>query len=154
MEELLWRGADGAIKSPSKARKENDIEFAIIAMQLDALSLCIWPLAGCNSTELVSERSFEEKTESLRVGQTNRTDVEALLGTANVVERSRPDYYFADVEFGVGVHRYAPPSGPLPINADPFPSNTRGVITAGFKDAGHLRHLVVERYFDQPFIND
>jgi len=118
------------------------------------LSIAICAVAGCGPNELVSERSFEEKAERLRVGQTSRADVEALLGTGNVVERNRLIYYFADVEFGVGVRRYAPPSGPLPINAGPFPSNTRGVITANFNDAGKLRHLVVERYFDPPFIND
>jgi hypothetical protein len=53
------------------------------------LSLALVALAGCNATELVSERAFEEKIERLRVGQTNRTEFEALFGSAQVVERDR-----------------------------------------------------------------
>jgi hypothetical protein len=118
------------------------------------LSVALWSLAGCNASELVSEHAFEEKVERLRVGQTNRAEIEALLGSAQVVERNRLTYYFADTEFGVGIRRYTPPSGALPINAGAFPSNTRGVITVGFNDAGNLKQVAVERYFDPPFIND
>lgn len=118
------------------------------------LSLALWSLSGCNSTELVSEHSFEEKVERLRVGQTNRAEIEALLGAAQVVERNRLTYYFADTEFGVGIRRYTPPSGALPINAGAFPSNTRGVITVGFNDVGNLKQVAVERYFEPPFVND
>lgn len=116
--------------------------------------LALTAITACNSTQIVSERSFEEKVERLRVGQTSRSDVETLLGPANVVERNRLVYYFADMEFGVGVRRYTPPSGVLPMSAGAFPSNTRGVITTGFNNAGKLRLLAVERYFDEPFIND
>ena len=117
------------------------------------LSLAIWALAGCNASGLVSERAFEEKVERLRIGQTSRGEIETLLGSANVVERQRLTYYFADTEFGVGVRRYAPPSQ-TPINAGAIPSNTRGVVTVAFNDAGNLKRLAVERYFDAPFIND
>ena len=118
------------------------------------LSFALWSLTGCNATELVSEHGFEEKVERLRVGQTNRAEIEALLGAAQVVERNRLTYYFADTEFGVGIRRYTPPSGALPINAGAFPSNTRGVITVGFNDAGNLKQVAVERYFEPPFVND
>ena len=116
--------------------------------------LAVWFLAGCNSTELVSERSFEDKVERLRVGQTNRGEIETWLGPAHVIERNRLTYYFADTEFGVGVRRYTPPTGALPIAAGAFPSNTRGVITVVFDDAGNLRQIAIERYFEPPFIND
>jgi len=116
--------------------------------------LALLALAGCNSTELVSERGFEDKVERLRVGQTNRAEIEALLGPAHVIERNRLTYYFADTEFGVGIRRYTPPSGALPIAAGAFPSNTRGVITVSFNDAGNLNQVMVERYFEPPFIND
>ncbi len=118
------------------------------------LGIAIWAVTGCNAAQVVSERAFEEKVERLRVGQSSRTEVETLLGAADVVERHRLVYYFADMEFGIGVRRYAPPSGPLPMAAGAFPSNTRGVITAGFNNAGKLRLLAVERFFDEPFIND
>ena len=78
--------------------------------------------------------AFAEKVEHLRVGQTNRADIEALLGSAQVVERDRLTYYFADTEFGVGARRYAPPSGPLLIAAGFFPNDTRCVITLCFND--------------------
>lgn len=116
--------------------------------------LVLTALAGCNAAQVVSERSFEEKVERLRVGQTSRGEVETLLGAGDVVERNRLVYYFADMEFGIGVRRYTPPSGALPMSAGAFPSNTRGVITTGFNNAGKLRLLTVERYFDEPFIND
>lgn len=118
------------------------------------LSFALWALASGNSSERVSVRAFEEKVERLRAGQTNRAETEALLSTAHVVESNRLTYYFADTEFGVGVRRYKPPSGLLPINAGAFSSNTRGRITVGFNDAGNLRQFAVERYFDPPFIND
>jgi hypothetical protein len=111
-------------------------------------------VAGCNTTEIVSERGLEDKVERLRVGETNRSETEALLGPANSVERNRLTYYFADTEFGVGIRRYTPPSGALPIAAGAFPSNTRGVITVSFNDAGSLKQVAVERYFEPPFIND
>src|SRR5512143_2469833 len=115
------------------------MKVALIKRRWFFLSLVLVALTACNSTELVSERAFEEKIESLRVGQTNRAEVEALLGSAQVVERDRLTYYFADTEFGVGVRRYSPPSGVLPIAAGAFPSNTRGVITVGFNEAGNLK---------------
>jgi len=118
------------------------------------LSLALAALTGCNATELVSQHAFEEKVERLRVGQTNRAEIEALLGSAQVVERDRWTYYFADTEFGVGIRRYTPPSGVLPIAAGAFPSNTRGVITVGFNDVGNLKQVAIERYFEALFIND
>ncbi len=111
-------------------------------------------MTGCNSTEMVSERGFEDKVERLRVGQINRHETEALLGPANSVERNRLTYYFADTEFGVGIRRYTPPSGALPIAAGAFPSNTRGVIIVTFNDAGNLKRVAVERYFEPPYINE
>ena len=95
-------------------------------------------LAGCNATELVSERAFEEKIERLRVGQTNRAEIEGLFGSAQVVERDRLTYYFADTEFGIGVRRYTPPSGPLLIAAGVFPNATRCGITVGFNDVASI----------------
>jgi len=118
------------------------------------LSLTLWALAGCNATELVSEHRFEEKVEHLRLGQTNRAEIETLLGPAHVVERHRLTYYFADTEWGIGISRYAPPSGLTPIDAGAFPANTRGVVTVGFNDAENLTQVAVERDFDPPFIND
>jgi hypothetical protein len=91
-------------------------------------------LAGCNATELVSERAFEEKIERLPVGQTNRAEIEALFSSAQVVHRDRLTYCFADTEFGIGIRRYTPPSGPLLIAAGVFHNDTRCVITIGFND--------------------
>lgn len=117
------------------------------------LSFALWALASCNSSERVSVRAFEEKVERLRAGQTNRAETEALLSTAHVVESNSLTYYFADTEFGVGVRRYTPPSGLLPINPGAFPV-IPGQDYVGFNDAGNLRQFAVERYFDPPFIND
>ena len=125
-------------------------KIRLVLLGLAALSA----VTGCNSTEMVSERGFEDKVERLRVGETNRSETEALLGPANSVERNRLTYYFADTEFGIGIRRYTPPSGALPIAAGAFPSNTRGVIIVSFNDAGNLKQVAVERYFEPPFIND
>lgn len=108
---------------------------------------------GCNATQIVSERSFEEKVDRLQVGLTSRGEVEALFGAANVVERNRLTYYFADTEFGIGAQRFTAPGSTPAISAGAFPSNTRGVVTTGFNNAGKLRLLTVERYFDEPYVN-
>jgi hypothetical protein len=79
--------------------------------------------AGCNVGEPVSARASEEKVERLRVGQTNRAEIKVLLGSADVVERIRLTYDFADTKVGVGINRYTPPSGVPPVNAGAFPTN-------------------------------
>ena len=145
MEKLLRRGASDAIAKKMAILRKN-LRFLV--------ALAFVAIIGCSGSEVVTERAFEDKVGLLRIGQTNRAEIEALFGTANVIERQRLTYYFADTEFGVGIRRYTPPSGALPINAGAFPSNTRGVITVAFNDAGSLKQITVERYFEPPFIND
>lgn len=110
---------------------------------------------GCSGTpEFVSESSVGEKISRLRLGQSDKLEVESIFGADGGNDRNRWSYHFADKQFEISERRKGPGLGALPIAAGTVPINTRAVVTLSFSEAGIVKAIEVARFFEEPFINE
>jgi hypothetical protein len=115
----------------------------------------ILTFASCTtSPEFVSEISVEDKVARLRLGQSDKNEVESIFGADRGNDRNRWIYQFADKQFEISERRQGPGLGALPVGAGVVPTNTRAVVTVTFSEAGIVKAIEVARYFEEPFIND
>lgn len=121
----------------------------------DVLLFAILSLWGCTSSpELISEVSVEDKIARLKLGQSDKSEVESIFGVEHGNERNRWTYNFADRQFEIAERRQGPGLGALPIAAGVVPTNTRALVTVVFNEAGVVKQIEVARFFDAPFVND
>jgi len=119
------------------------------------LIIALLSLYGCmSSPELVSEISVEDKIAKLRIGQSDKTEVESIFGVEHGSDRTRWAYNFDDRQFEISERRQGPGLGAIPISAGVVPINTRAVVTLTFNPAGVVKRIEVARFFEEPFIND
>lgn len=113
-------------------------------------------LNGCTTTapEFVSEVSVEDKIARLKIGQSDKSEVESIFGSDHGNDRNRWSYQFADKQFEIFERRQGPGLGVLPVGAGTVPTNTRALVTIRFNEAGIVKGIEVARFFDEPFIND
>jgi hypothetical protein len=111
--------------------------------------------SGCTgSPQFVSEISVEDKIARLRIGASDKSEVEGIFGPDHGNDRNRWTYQFADKQFEIFERRQGPGLGALPISAGVVPTNTRVIVTVGFNEAGIVKMMEVARFFEEPFIND
>lgn len=112
-------------------------------------------LSSCStSPEFVSETSVEDKVARLKLGESEKNEVESIFGSERGSERNRWIYQFADKQFEISERRQGAGLGALPVAAGVVPTNTRAVVTVTFSEAGIVKAIEVARYFEEPFIND
>lgn len=112
-------------------------------------------LNGCSSSPaLVSEVSVEDKISRLRIGQSDKSEVESIFGVDHGSDRTRWAYNFDDKQFEISERRQGPGLGVIPVSAGTVPINTRALVTLTFTPAGIVKRIEVARFFDEPFIND
>lgn len=122
---------------------------------LVALFLAVTSVQGCSGTpELVSEVSVEDKISRLRLGESDKSEVEGIFGTDHGNDRNRWSYHFADKQFEIAERRQGPGIGALPVAAGTVPTNTRAVVTVSFSETGIVKAIEVARFFEEPFINE
>jgi hypothetical protein len=110
---------------------------------------------GCStSPEFVSEVQVEDKIARLRLGQSDKSEVESIFGSDRVSDRNFWVYQFADRQFEFSERPRGAAIGLLPVSAGVVPTNTRAVVTVRFNDAGILKGFEVARFFEEPFVND
>lgn len=120
-----------------------------------ALFVAAIAVQACSGTpELVSEVSVEDKISRLRLGQSDKSEVESILGTDHGNDRNRWSYHFADKQFEISERRQGPGIGALPVAAGTVATNTRAVVTVSFSEAGIVKAIEVARFFEEPFINE
>jgi len=123
--------------------------------RVDLLFLAVLAIYGCSSSpELVSEISVEDKIDKLRLGQTNKTEVESIFGVEHGNDRNRWAYNFSDRKFEIFERQQGPGLGALPITAGVIPINTRALVVVTFNEASVVKRIEVARYFKEPFVND
>ena len=117
--------------------------FAILALQ------------SCSSSpEFVSEISVEDKIARLRIGQSDKSEVESIFGPDHGNDRNLWVYNFDDKQFEIYERRQGPGLGAIPIGAGTVPTNTRAVVSVRFSEAGIIKGVTVARFFDEPWVND
>ncbi len=117
--------------------------------------VAIVAFCSCTSSpEFVSEVSIEDKIVRLRIGQSDKNQVENIFGTEHGDERNRWVYQFADRQFEISERRQGPGLGALPVSAGVVPTNTRAIVGVTFNEAGIVKAIEVARYFEEPFVND
>jgi hypothetical protein len=122
---------------------------------LAALMLIILAAHGCSGTpDFVSEVSVEDKIARLRLGESDKSEVESIFGTDRGNDRNRWSYHFADKQFEISERRQGPGLGALPVAAGTVPTNTRAVVTVSFSEAGVVKAIEAARFFEEPFVND
>jgi hypothetical protein len=122
---------------------------------IGALGIALVSICACNtSPQLVSEASVEEKLGRLKLGQSNKAEVESIFGIEHGKDRNRWTYNFDDRQFAIAERRQGPGLGAIPVSAGIVPINTRAVVTLTFNEAGVVKHIEVARFFDEPFVND
>jgi hypothetical protein len=110
---------------------------------------------GCTAaTQIMSERSVEDKVNRLKIGLSTQREVEAILGTDRSNDGNRWMYNLSDSAFTISEHRQGSFGRVLPIKAELAPVNTRAIIAVSFNEVGVINRLEVERFFNEPFIND
>ena len=110
---------------------------------------------GCTAaTQIISERSVEDKVNRLKIGLSTQREVEAILGTDRSTDGNRWMFHLSDSAFTISEHRQGSFGHILPIKAELAPVNTRAIIAVSFNEAGVINRLEVERFFHEPFIND
>jgi hypothetical protein len=114
------------------------------------LSLC----ACTSSPELISEVSVEDKISKLRIGQSNKSEVESIFGVEHGNDRMRWAYNFDDRQFEIWERRSGSGTGVLPVAAGNVSTNTRALVTLTFNEGGVVKRIEVARFFDEPFVND
>jgi hypothetical protein len=113
--------------------------------------LAFWSCVS--SPEFVSKVSVEDKVARLRIGQSDRNQVENIFGTEHSDDRNRWVYPFADRQFEISERRGLG-QGALPVSAGVVPTNTRAIVGITFNEAGIVKAIEVARYFEEPFIDD
>jgi hypothetical protein len=109
---------------------------------------------GCTtSPEFVSEVSVEDKIARLRIGQSDKSEVESIFGPDHGNDRDLWTYNFDDKQFEIYERRQGPGLGAIPIGAGTIPTNTRAVVTVRFNEAGITKGIAVARFFEEPFVN-
>jgi hypothetical protein len=122
---------------------------------IDVLFIALLLTCACTtSPQLVSETSVEEKVARLKLGQSDKSEVEGIFGVEHGNDRTRWIYNFADRQFEVFERRQGTGVGAFPITAGVVPVNTRALVTVTFNEAGIVKRIEVARFFDEPFIND
>jgi hypothetical protein len=96
----------------------------------------------------------EDKIAKLRIGESDKSEVESIFGLEHGNDRTRWIYQFADSQFEISERPKGPRLGALPINAGTVPTNTRAVVTLTFNEAGIVKAIEVARFFEEPFINE
>ncbi len=121
--------------------------------RLIAALLWLW---GCaSSVELVSKTEVEDKISRLRIGQSNKDEVQRVFGALPPdSDRQRWIYHFADRQFEISERRQGAAVGAVPFSAGVVATNTRAVVTLTFNAAGIVKAIEVERFFEEPFINE
>jgi hypothetical protein len=108
---------------------------------------------ACAPVQTISEQSVEDKLARIKLGITNKTDIENLLGSEHSNEKLRWIYSLSDTAFGFSEHKGGTAGGGFPT-AGTMPTNTRALVTVRFAESGTVNGLEVARYFSVPFIND
>lgn len=113
-------------------------------------------LSGCaSSAELVSKADVEDKISRLRIGQSDRDEVQRLFGAQPPgSDADRWSYHFADKQFELSERRHGPAVGAVPFTVGVVPTNTRAVVSFDFNSAGIVKRIEAARFFEEPFIND
>src|SRR2546422_5682202 len=88
-----------------------------ICLQLVVIALLLSLYACTSSPELISEVSVEDKISRLRIGQSNKSEVESIFGVDHGNDRMRWAYNFDDRQFEISERRYGPGIGVLPVGA-------------------------------------
>jgi hypothetical protein len=125
-----------------------------ICLHLLMIALLLSLYACTSSPELISEGSVEDKISRLRIGQSDKSEVESIFGFEHGNDRMRWAYNFDDRQFEISERRYGPGVGVLPVAAGTVPTNTRALVTLTFNEAGVVKRIEVARFFDEPFVND
>jgi outer membrane protein assembly factor BamE (lipoprotein component of BamABCDE complex) len=132
-----------------------NIRTLLISFPQISIFVALLAVAGCTTSgQTISETSMEERIANLRVGQSTKADVERILGLGYSSDRNRWSYNFSDTAFDISERKQGPGLGIIPVSAGVIPTNTRAVVSVAFNAAGVMKHLEVNRLFDQPFIND
>jgi hypothetical protein len=122
------------------------------------LFLLLIALAGvyaCStSPELVSEVAVEDKIARLRLGLSDKTEIESIFGVEHGNDRNRWAYYFSDRQWEISERQQGPGMGALPISAGVVPVNTRALVVVTFNEGGVVKRIEVARFFEEPFVND
>lgn len=118
------------------------------------LLAALWLQACSGTPEFVSEVSVEDKIARLRLGQSDKSEVEGIFGTDRANDRNRWSYHFADKQFEISERRQGPGLGVLPVAAGTVATNTRAVVTVSFSEAGIVKAIEVARFFEEPFVNE
>ncbi len=116
--------------------------------------VAILAVYGCaSSPEFISQVSVEDKVARIRIGQSDKNQVESIFGAEHGGDRNRWIYQFADRQFEISDRRQGP--GALPITAGVVPTNTRAIVSVAFNAAGIIKAIEVARFFEEePFVND
>ena len=110
---------------------------------------------GCaGSPEFVSELFVEDKIAKIRIGESDKGEIETIFGLEHGNDRNRWIYQFTDKQFEISERRRGPGIGAIPVAAGTVPTNTRAVVTLTFNEAGIVKAIEVARFFEEPFIND
>jgi len=111
--------------------------------------------SSCTSSpEFVSEASVEDKVARLRIGESDKNEVQGIFGTEHANDRNRWVYQFDDRQFEISERRQGPGLGALPVAAGVVPTNTRAIVNVTFNEAGIVKTIEVARYFEEPFVDD
>jgi hypothetical protein len=122
---------------------------------ISTVVVTILVLSSCaSSPEFVSKVSFEDKVAGLRIGQSDKNQVESIFGTEHGDDRGRWLYQFADRQFEISSRSPGPAVGMLPVSAGVVPTNTRAIVGITFNEAGVVKAIEVARYFEEPYVND
>src|SRR5581483_878804 len=160
LEKLFRRGAGRSIseRRPDRAKKESAMIRAVKGVRIEFfifLLAALSALCACStSPELVSEVVVEDKIARLRLGQSDKTEVESIFGVDHGNDRNRWAYYFSDRQFEISERQQGPGLGALPIAAGVVPVNTRALVVVTFNEAGVAKRIEVARFFEEPFINE
>src|SRR5262245_12701938 len=99
------------------------IEFFILVL------MAVAGIYACStSPELVSEVAVEDKLARIRLGQSDKTEIESIFGVEHGNDRNRWAYYFSDRQFEISERQQGPGLGALPVSAGIVPTNTRALV--------------------------
>src|SRR5262249_29376076 len=100
---LFWRRADDPISRELErralmklAKLNRCASIYVLAIALGSLYACALP-----SPELVSQSSVEDKISRLRIGQSDKSEVESIFGLDHGNDRTRWAYNFDDKQFEI-----------------------------------------------------
>jgi len=109
---------------------------------------------GCAPTVPVSQQAVEDKIARIKLGETSRADVESILGPEHSGDSHFWVYNLSDTSFEIAQPNSGRLTGIVPIMPMNAPTNTKALVTVKFTEAGIVKGLDVERYFDAPYTND